>query len=84
MCPPVIYARVDLDDLLKFPVDQPHNMGDRPILAAASEIGLPRFQPYDIVIVCLCPSAREMLCQPLDDIIESTFLGVAVFGPAGL
>jgi nicotinamidase-related amidase len=35
---PVVYVRVDLNDLLKFPVDEPHNMGDKPIPAVASEI----------------------------------------------
>ena len=27
---PVVYVRVDLNDFLKLPVDQPHNMGDKP------------------------------------------------------
>ena len=35
---PVVYVRVDLNDLLRFPVDEPHNMGDKPIPPVASEI----------------------------------------------
>ena len=35
---PVVYVRVDLNDLLTFPVDEPHNMGDKPIPPVASEI----------------------------------------------
>src|ERR1700693_3415847 len=35
---PVVYVRVDLNDFLKLPVDQPHNMGDKPLPTAASEI----------------------------------------------
>ena len=30
--------RVDLNDFLNLPVDQPHNLGDKPLPAAASEI----------------------------------------------
>src|ERR1700722_18637425 len=35
---PVVYVRVDLNDLMKLPVAQPHNRGDEPLPAAASEI----------------------------------------------
>ena len=35
---PVVYVRVDLNDFVKLPVDQPHNLGDKPLPAAASEI----------------------------------------------
>ena len=35
---PVVYVRVDLNDFVKLPVDQPHNLGDKPVPAAASEI----------------------------------------------
>src|ERR1700691_6628402 len=35
---PVIYVRVDLNDFMKLPVDQPFNLGDKPLPAAASEI----------------------------------------------
>jgi nicotinamidase-related amidase len=35
---PVVYIRVDLNDFMKLPVDQPHNLGDKPLPAAASEI----------------------------------------------
>ena len=35
---PVVYVRVDLNDFMKLPVDQPHNLGDKPLPAAASEI----------------------------------------------
>src|SRR6266436_1023471 len=45
---PVVYVRVDLNDLLKLPVDEPHNMGDKPIPAVASEIAASAgFQPDD-------------------------------------
>ena len=48
---PVVYVRVDLNDFMKLPVDQPHNLGDKPLSAAASEI-VPSagFQPGDILI----------------------------------
>ncbi len=35
---PVVYVRVDLNDFMMFPVDQPHTMGDKPLPAVASEI----------------------------------------------
>jgi nicotinamidase-related amidase len=48
---PVVYVRVDLNDFMKLRVDQPHNMGDKPLPAAASEIGSSAgFQPGDILI----------------------------------
>jgi hypothetical protein len=47
----LFYVRVDLKDLLKFPVDEPHNMGDKPIPAVVSEIAASAgFQPDDILI----------------------------------
>jgi hypothetical protein len=33
---PVVYVRVDLNDFMKLPVDQPHNLGDKPLPAPAS------------------------------------------------
>ena len=48
---PVVYVRVDLNDFMKLPVDQPHNLGDKPLPAAASEIApAAGFQPGDILI----------------------------------
>jgi nicotinamidase-related amidase len=48
---PVVYVRVDLNDFMKLPVDQPHNQGDKPLPAAASEIAPSAgFQPGDILI----------------------------------
>jgi nicotinamidase-related amidase len=48
---PVVYVRVDLNDFMKFPVDQPHNLGDKPLPAAASEITPSAgFQHGDILI----------------------------------
>src|ERR1700730_16474024 len=48
---PVVYVRVDLNDLVKLPVDQPHNMGDKPLPPVASEIAASAgFQPGDILI----------------------------------
>ena len=35
---PVVYVRVDLNDFMALPVDQPFNLGDKPLPAAASEI----------------------------------------------
>ena len=35
---PVVYVRVDLNDFMKLPVDQPHHLGNKPLPAAASEI----------------------------------------------
>src|SRR5580698_2815367 len=48
---PVVYVRVDLNDFMKFPVDQPHNLGGKPLPAAASEIAPSAgFEPGDILI----------------------------------
>src|ERR1700752_3138970 len=48
---PVVYVRVDLNDFMKLPVDQPTNMGDQPLAAVASEIAASAgFQPGDILI----------------------------------
>ena len=48
---PVVYVRVDLNDFLTLPVDQPHNRGDKPLPAAASEITPSAgFQHGDILI----------------------------------
>jgi nicotinamidase-related amidase len=48
---PVVYVHVDLNDFMKFPVDQPHNMGDKPLPAVASEIAPSAgFQPGDILV----------------------------------
>jgi nicotinamidase-related amidase len=48
---PVVYVRVDLNDFLKLPADQPTNLGDKPLPAAASEIAPSAgFQPGDILV----------------------------------
>jgi len=48
---PVVYVRVDLNDFMKFPVDQPHNLGDEPLPTAASEIAPSAgFQHGDILV----------------------------------
>jgi len=48
---PVVYVRVDLNDFMNLPVDQPHNLGDKPLPAAASEIAPSAgFQPGDILV----------------------------------
>jgi len=48
---PVVYVRVDLNDFITLPVDQPHNRGDKPLPAAASEIAASAgFQHGDILI----------------------------------
>jgi nicotinamidase-related amidase len=48
---PVVYVRVDLNDFMKLPVDQPHNLGDKPLPAAASEIAPSAgFQHGDILV----------------------------------
>ena len=48
---PIIYVRVDLNDFMKLPVDQPHNMGDKPLPAVASEIAPSvGFQAGDVLI----------------------------------
>src|ERR1700749_3975784 len=48
---PVVYVRVDLNDFMTLPVDQPHNRGDKPLPAAASEIAPSAgFQQGDILI----------------------------------
>jgi nicotinamidase-related amidase len=48
---PVVYVRVDLNDFMKLPVDQPHNMGDKPLPPVASEIAASAgFQPGDILV----------------------------------
>src|ERR1700729_2285293 len=48
---PVIYVNVDFNGFLKPPADQPFNMGDKPIPAAASEIAPSAgFHPGDILV----------------------------------
>ena len=48
---PVVYVRVDLNDFMNPPVDQPHNLGDTPLPAAASEITrLAGFRHGDILV----------------------------------
>ena len=48
---PVVYVRVDLNDFMRIPVDQPPNLGDKPLPAAASEIAASAgFQPGDILL----------------------------------
>jgi nicotinamidase-related amidase len=48
---PVVYVRVDLNGFMKLPVDQPHNRGDKPMPAAASEITPSAgFQHGDILV----------------------------------
>jgi nicotinamidase-related amidase len=48
---PVVYVRVDLNDFMNHPVDQPHDRGDKLLPAAASEIAASAgFQPGDILI----------------------------------
>src|SRR5580698_7545410 len=48
---PVVYVRVDLNDFMALPVDQPYNRGDKPMPAAASEItSSAGFQHGDILI----------------------------------
>ena len=47
---PVVCVRVDLSDFLNLPVDQPFNLGDKPLPAAASEITPSAgFQPGDLL-----------------------------------
>jgi nicotinamidase-related amidase len=48
---PVAYVNVDINNFLKLPVDQPFNLGDKPIPAVASEIAPSAgFQPGDILV----------------------------------
>ena len=48
---PVVYVRVDLNDIMNHPVDQPHNLGDKPLPTAASEIAPSAgFQHGDILV----------------------------------
>lgn len=48
---PVVYVRVDLNNFLALPVDQPFNLGDKPLPATASEIAASAgFQSGDILI----------------------------------
>jgi nicotinamidase-related amidase len=48
---PVVYVRVDLNDFMKLPVDQPYNRGDEPVPAGASEITPSAgFQHDDILV----------------------------------
>jgi nicotinamidase-related amidase len=48
---PVIYVNVDFNGFLKPPSDQPFNMGDKPIPAAASQIAPSAgFQPGDLLV----------------------------------
>src|SRR5258708_13254749 len=46
---PVVYVRVDLNDFVNLPVDQPHNPGAKPLPASASQIApAPCFQPHHL------------------------------------
>jgi nicotinamidase-related amidase len=48
---PVVFVRVDLNDFMKLPVDQPPNLGDKPLPASASEIAPSAgFQHGDILV----------------------------------
>ncbi len=48
---PVVYVRVDLNDFMHLPVDKPHNLGDKPMPAEASEIAPSAgFLPGDILV----------------------------------
>src|SRR5580704_2333421 len=48
---PVVYVRVDMNAFMKLPVDQPHNRGDKPLPAEASEITPSAgFQHGDILV----------------------------------
>src|ERR1700759_5537619 len=48
---PVVYVRVDLNDFMKLAVDQPHNLGKKPLPAAAAEITPSAgFQHGDILV----------------------------------
>jgi nicotinamidase-related amidase len=48
---PVVYVRADLNDFMNLRVDQPHNLGDKPLPAAASEIAPSAgFQHGDILV----------------------------------
>jgi nicotinamidase-related amidase len=47
----VVYVRVDMNDFLKLPADQPTNLGDKPLPAVASEIAASAgFQPGDVLV----------------------------------
>ena len=48
---PVVYVRVDLNNFMKIPADQPTNLGDAPLPAIASEIAPSAgFQAGDVLI----------------------------------
>ena len=48
---PVVYVRVDLNDFLELPVDQPINLGNAPLPGIVSEIAPSAgFQPGDILL----------------------------------
>jgi nicotinamidase-related amidase len=48
---PVVYVRVDMNDFMKLQVDQPFNLGDKPLPAAASEIAPSAgFQSGDLLV----------------------------------
>src|ERR1700734_1086713 len=48
---PLVYVRVDLNDFMKLPVEQPHTLGDKPLPTEASEIAPSAgFQPGDILV----------------------------------
>jgi nicotinamidase-related amidase len=47
---PVVYVRVDLNDFMKLPVDQPFNMGDTPPPVASEIATSAGFQAGDILI----------------------------------
>jgi nicotinamidase-related amidase len=48
---PVVYVRVEINDLLQLPVDEPFNQGNTPLPAIASEIAPSAgFRPGDILL----------------------------------
>jgi nicotinamidase-related amidase len=48
---PIVYVRVDLNDFLELPVDQPINLGNAPLPGIVSEIAPSAgFQPGDILL----------------------------------
>jgi nicotinamidase-related amidase len=48
---PVVYVRVDINNFLNLPVDQPFSMGDKPLPASLSEIApAAAFEPGDLLI----------------------------------
>ena len=70
---PVVYVRVDLNDFLELPVDQPINLGNTPLPGIVSEIAPSAgFQPGDVLLTKRhwAPSQEPTLSSSLSRVVS--------------